>query len=268
MPLNWNVLSGGDGVDEDVVLASDFPATGRTVAGFGDLVKGLGLSASVWETAPPRAGEERGMTGADYVERWLPAAEDRTVTVVLGFCVGAVFAAELATRIGARGTAPRLVLFDPERPDPDLLHRHYHELIGGLSSVLTETETEKAREAGRQARARHTTMRSLGGELCALFAEFGEPAFHRTGLDASRSGEVVATFTSFLSYLVAAADLDPLKAWSAAVAISSGSAHSGLNVLPEPERARTVAREIRFDMHHGELLRDMDVAEVARPLLG
>ncbi|MFG2353525.1 hypothetical protein [Streptomyces sp. NPDC048521] len=264
----WNVLS-GDGKTAPA-LASDFPATGRTVAGFGDLVRGLGDAApALWETAPPRPGQEAGMTGEDYLRHWQAgAASAGPVRAVLGFCVGSVFAAGLAAEIGRlQGEAPRLVLFDPERPDVDLLHRHYHELIGGLAPMLSPDEIDEARRAGQETRRAHTAMRPLAEDLCELFRKYGEPAFRRTGLDAERGAEVVATFASFLGYLVAASDLDPRPAWADAVAISSATPHSGLNPLPPQERSTLVAREIAFDLPHTELLRDTGVARTVSQLL-
>ncbi|MDQ0956552.1 hypothetical protein QFZ66_000430 [Streptomyces sp. B4I13] len=264
----WNVLSGTGAAA--AVLASDFPATGRTVAGFGDLVRELGdASPAVWETAPPRPGREAGMTGEDYLRHWQPGVEAAgPVNAVLGFCVGSVFAAGLAAEIGRRqGKAPRLVLFDPERPDADLLYRHYHELIGGLAPMLSPDEVDEARRAGENTRRAHTAMRPLAEELCELFGKYGEPAFRRTGLDAERGAEVVATFASFLGYLVAASDLDPREDWANAVAISSATPHSGLNPLPPRERSALVAREISFELPHTELLRDTGVARTVSELL-
>jgi hypothetical protein len=265
----WNVLSSRDSTS--LIIASDFPATGRTVAGFGDLVAAGALDGTVWETAPPPAGTEVGMTGGDYVERWLTGleAERRPIRAVLGFCVGAVFAATLAERIAERqGQPPVVLMFDPERPDVDLLSRHYRELIGGLSAVLSAEEIDIARRAGEQARHDHDTMPEAAAALCKLFAEFGGPAFERTGLDAVRSGELVATFTSFLFYLVAAGDLDPTAVWARATAINSASELNGLNAVPADRRDRLVAREIRADLPHTELLRDAGVARTVRELLG
>ncbi|MFB7945425.1 hypothetical protein ACFC6L_10925 [Kitasatospora phosalacinea] len=263
---SWNVLSGNG--NPATILASDFPATGRTVAGFGDLVARLGTTADAWETAPPSTGSEAAMSGADYLARWLPDTTGGPVRTVLGFCVGSVFAAGLAAEIARhQDEPPRLVLFDPERPDPDLLHRHYHELIGGLAPLLSAPEVDEARQAGKRARHEHDGMRPLAAALCGLFREYGEPAFRRTGLDAERGAEVVATFASFLGYLVAAADLDPRPQWAGATALSSATPHSGLNPLPPEERAGLVAREISFDLPHTELLRDEEVARTVARLL-
>ncbi|HEX5495832.1 MAG TPA: hypothetical protein VFX70_14775 [Mycobacteriales bacterium] len=263
-PKAHNVLAVGDSVG--LIVASDFPATGRTVAGFGDLFAGLTGTYPVWETAPPPLGDQVGMTAQDYLDRWAADVEAAVMPVhaVVGFCVGAVFAAALAERFGAA----RVVLFDPERPDPDLLLRHYDGVIGGLSAAMLPAEIVAAREAGAAARRATGDMPKLADALCAMLAEHGQPALRRTGLDERRRAELVDTFTSFIAYLVAAAELDPLAVWADATALSSAGPHNGLNPLPPEQRARIVARELRFDVDHTGLLRDGRVIGAVRDLMG
>ena len=268
MPISWNLLSPDD--SGDLILTSDYPATGRTVAGFADLFAGLPGTHAVWETAPPRSAGDAAASADERTGRWAAEVREsgRPVRAVLGFCVGSVFAAGLAERIAEwSAQPPRLILFDPERPDPGLLHRHYRELMNGLAAYLGPGELETAQRAGDEAARETTDMAALALALANLFAEHGGRAFARTGLDAVRSAELVDTFRSFLRYLVAAADLDPRKVWAQATALSSATATSGLNALPDEERARTTAREIRFDVGHTELLRDDEVIRTVRDLM-
>src|SRR4051812_5598822 len=89
-PVSWNVLN--DGGTHDLILASDFPATGRSIGGFADLAAAMGANWWMWETSPPPLGAEQGMTGGDYTDRWLADISElgRPVRGVLGFCVGSV----------------------------------------------------------------------------------------------------------------------------------------------------------------------------------
>jgi hypothetical protein len=268
MPVAHNVLR--TGADGGLVIAADFPATGRTVASFADLFRGPDAplpTATVWETAPPPVGGEVGMTGLDHVDRWLADVGDPTrVCAVVAFCVGAVYAAVLAERLGLAGGVP-LLLFDPERPDPDLLLRHYTGVIEGLAAVCAADERAAAMDAGWRARQEQPDIARLAVTLGELFAEHGGPALRRTGLDERRREELFGTFSAFIAYLVAAAELDPLPAWRTATVVSSSTPHSGLNPLRPEQRAALVSRELRFDAPHTSLLRDPRVARACRDLL-
>jgi len=267
-PAAFTILKSGG--SEGLTIACDFPATGRTVAGFADLIPALPPTDSLWETSPPPLADVPAMAGTGYVEFWLADLRRTAIPVraVLGFCVGGVFAAEVASRVaGFQGTPPKVIVFDPERPDADLLHRHYREGIGSLAALLAPAEVTSAQESGLAARHETEDLRSLAAELTKLLSEFGRPAFERAGLDARRCAELVDVFNSFLAYLVAAADLDPHAVWAGAEAVSSATPHSGLNPLSARERAAAVARETRFDVPHTDLLRDIRVGQAVRDLL-
>jgi hypothetical protein len=273
VPKSHNVIVSGN--SGRLIVAADFPATGRTVAGFTDLFGSIAappLGDTVWETAPPPIGAETTMSGADHVDRWvgdLPVPDEGAVRAVLGFCVGAVFAAAIAAHVEERqGEPPVVVLFDPERPDPDLLLRHYTGVIDGLAFAASQAERAAALSAGRQARDENDGMDKLAAALGVLFVEHGAPILARTGLDQHRQDELRDTFASFLGYLVAAAELDPTPVWRRASAISSQTAHSGLNPLPADVRAGAVGRELRFAVPHTELLRHDEVVRTCRDLLG
>jgi hypothetical protein len=270
-PQAHNVIStGGSG---RLIIAADFPATARTVAGFTDLFAGDAAPAdgdAVWETAPPPTGAAVAMSASDHIDRWMDdvPAGGSGVRAVLGFCIGAVYAAALTERVAKiQVEPPQLIVFDPERPDPDLLLRHYSGVFERLGPAASAQERTAALDDGRQARGECGTMAELADSLSGLFLRHGAPILARTGLDEWRQQELRSTFAGFLAYLVAADELDPLPAWSQATAISSGTAHSGLNPLPADVRARTVARELRFAVPHTELLRDAEVIRHYRDLM-
>lgn len=269
MPRAFHVHSRIDSAK--LIIASDFFASvGRTVGGFGDLVTGLQPSLSIWETMPPPPGAEAGMSASDHVDRWMADVQDsgQVVHAVFGFCVGSVFAAALTEQIAAgQGRAPRLIVFDPERPHAALLHRHYGDALQLVSRALSAPEMTAAIQAGDWAIAESSGLAELATRLSTTLTEIVDPALERAGLNASRRAELLDTFRSFLSYLAASAVIDPTRSWLEATAISSATPRNGLNVLPDAERAKTVARELRFDVKHADLLRNADVAAEVRKLL-
>jgi hypothetical protein len=257
----WTPLTDTGDSAAAVVLAVDYPFTGRPEAGFADLAAKLPRPLPVWETVPPGGGAETGMTGADYVDRWYAGIGDRPVAAVLGFCAGSVYAAALADRIagGEPGRRPTLLLFDPESPNAITVYWQFHKVVDGLGVVLTPDEVAGAQRAGRQVSERTTDLPELGRRLLELFGEVAVVAFDRARLDTVRRADFVDTVTAFMSYLVAAATIDVSAGWRGATAISSRTPTNGLNLVPPGERAGLVDREIRFDIEHADLLRDPDV---------
>ncbi|KOV61144.1 hypothetical protein ADK64_28530 [Streptomyces sp. MMG1121] len=258
-------------MDDGVVLAVDYPFTGRPEAGFSELAGQLDLPYALLETVPPGNGTEAGMTAGDYLEWWLTdvRAAGRPVRAVLGFCAGSVYAAALADRIAAeQKVAPKVVLFDPESPNAITVYWQFHKVIDGLGVVLRPEEVTAAQQAGQRISEEVTDLTLLGERLLDVYREAAETAFDRAGLDAVRREEFTATVTAFMSYLVAAAGIDARDGWRTATAISSGTATNGLNLVAAEERPGMVAEEIRFDLEHADLLRTAEVAKAVTALIG
>ncbi|MFI0742240.1 hypothetical protein ACH4PU_29840 [Streptomyces sp. NPDC021100] len=261
----WRTLKNGT---DGVVLAVDYPFTGRPEAGFSDLAPLLDTEYALWESVPP--GDGAGGAARDYLDHWYTAAaaDGRPVRAVMGFCAGSVYAAALAERLAAeRGEAPRIVLFDPEFPDAITVYWQFHKVIDGLAVVLRPDEVTAAQQAGRRVSEKTDDLRLLRERLLEVFREAAATAFDRAGLDAVRREEFTATVTAFMSYLVAAAGIDARDGWPAATAISSATPTNGLNLLPEERRAGRVAREIRFDLAHADLLRTAEVGKTVADLI-
>lgn len=266
----WKNLSkGGNSADpRGIVLAVDFDTTGRPEARFADLVGNLGSEFAVWETVPPPATAPATGSGAGYLEHWLRHRPEGPVHALLGFCGGAIYAAELAAEIGRKqGTEPLLVLFDPELSTQQTLIWQFHKVIGFLSAVLSEEQIAEAREVGQKAHERISDVMDLKDELLRLMREFGEPALEAAGLDEIRREELFTVFESFLSYLAAASQLDPLPRWRDAVAYSSTSPLSGLNAMRSAGLRIQVGREIRWETDHGTMLADKELASAVTDLL-
>ncbi|MFD3554354.1 hypothetical protein ACFWWA_19960 [Streptomyces goshikiensis] len=273
MPQNdaWKVLSAGD--RSELVLAVDFDVTGRPEARFSDLAPRLQPAGGVWESLPPAAGTEAGLTGEAYLDRWHHGLGDQLpeVRAVFGYCVGGVYAAELAARIArTQEHSPLVVLFDPEPATAPTLYWQFHKVMEFMRSVATDDEVTAAQAAGRLAESGTADLGALSERLVDLFRQTGEVAFARAGLDEIRRAELFATFSSFMTYLSAAGRFDALARWSSAVAITSVSPTSGLNGirshLPSGHQ-ELVAREIRVQAEHAELLRSDEVALVVDELL-
>ncbi|NJP53816.1 hypothetical protein HCJ93_28055 [Streptomyces sp. SBST2-5] len=268
-PQTWRVLGNADA--HELVLAVDFDATGRAEGRFTDLASGLGdlLPCSIWETIPQEAGTGAG--DADPVERWLEevTADGRPVRAVFGFCVGGVYAGAIAQRLAARQEqAPALVLFDPEQSGPLTLYSQFYKVLDSMSALLSAEETAQAADEARRAHEQHTTMAALGAELLDVYRRTAKPAFDRLELDTKRTEEITAVFASFVGYLIAAADIDPLPAWREAVAVTSSSPTSGLNGSRAAGQDIAVGRELRVDVPHVDLLRDPGVTRTVTELLG
>ncbi|MEV5989679.1 hypothetical protein AB0L85_32870 [Streptomyces sp. NPDC052051] len=266
----WRELTGGN--PEEIVLAVDFDATGRPEARFTDLAQRLGPDFTVWETAPQGMEAEAGPDGESYVKRWAEAAraDGRTVRAVLGFCAGGVFAPFLADRIAEWQERPKLLLFDPETVTPMTMYWQFAKVVELAAPTLTAAELAEAQDAGRRAQEELRSLDALSAELLTIFRRVGELAFPRLGLDATSSGELMATFSSFIGYLGAAGSLDPLAGWRTATVLASTTPTSGLNGYRQihPDAGQDlVAREIRVETEHGNLLGNDEVAKLAVELL-
>ena len=268
MPTAWNVLNPGltgPGMTGELTAMCAFGSIG-----FANLASALNQDHAAWETAPPALAEAIGMTGRDYVQRWLPdlLCAKRVVRAVFGLGVGGVYAAALAERVSRwQEDLPLVVVFDLEQPTSTLLHWRYCNSVDTLSSLLSTEEVVSAKRAGEDAIRDHRGLRELAAALHELFRNSGRTAFERAGLGDTRAAEVVDRFGSFLFYLAAADGINPGQDWSSATMISSSTPGYGLDALPVEDHARAGAREIRFETRHGELLGDEEVRRTVRELL-
>nr|6E6U_A Chain A, Dieckmann cyclase, NcmC [Saccharothrix syringae]6E6U_B Chain B, Dieckmann cyclase, NcmC [Saccharothrix syringae] len=268
-PRAWRPIAGGPPAGP-LVLAVDFAATGRPEAAFADLVARLDPGTEVWESLQPPLGTETGMVAEDYVTRWEEEvrASGRRIGAVLGFSAGSAFAGELAVRLArSQPRSPRLVVFDPESPTTSTLYYQFRKVVESLAGVLGEQAAREALAEGTAAADRIGDVEGLGAELVRVFTAAGRAACAAADLDDEFADELTATYRSFVSYLVAAAAVDHVKCWSGAVAVSSATPTSGLNPLDPAARAALVERELTFDVHHADLLRDPGVARAVARLL-
>jgi hypothetical protein len=267
----WRILSKGS--RPEILLAVDFDVTGRPEARFSDLVANLETDHGVWESVPTPLGSADLAGGSGHLDAWHEGlGPDRPpVKAVMGYCVGGVYAAELAARLTATQDRPPLVLlFDPELSTAPTLYWQFHKVMEFMRSTGAGPEIDAAQDAGRQAQESARDLTELARELVGLFRATGETVLTRAGLDATRRAELTDVFTAFMSYLAGGGRFDPLSRWTSAVAISSASPQSGLNGIRAhlpATRHDLVAREIRLPLEHAELLRAPAVAETVAELL-
>ena len=271
-PVAWKTLHQG-AHSAPVVLAVDFDTTGRPEARFSDLVKNLQTDLPIWETVPLDASDPAATSAEGYLDLWTAplAAERIPVRALMGFCAGSVYATALAQRVAQwQAEDPVLILIDPELTTPQTLMWQFQKVVGFLSSGLTAEEMEQATQEGRRILATLTEVPALRDALIELMRVAGEPALIRSGLDEARRAELIGVFSSFLHYLSAAGDLDPLDAWTSATALCSSSPLSGLNAMRAtgmgPDRLR-LGREWNFDVEHATMLADHEVAKAVSRLL-
>ncbi|MER5640644.1 hypothetical protein ABT095_27315 [Kitasatospora sp. NPDC002227] len=258
---SWDILN--DSGEGELVLAIDYSVNGRREAGFRDLAANLGAGVSIWETLAPPVGEEEGLTSADYLNRWLDEvkASGRPVKAVLGYCASSAFASAIADGIAQwQAEAPRPVLFDPTPSTAwTILHFGFFKVIESLTASLAETDVVEAQKAGFEAAARNgEDLEVFRTEIVRIYAELGEKAFTKLGLNADMGGQLVAWFRGYVSYLIAAAEFTGRYDLSATTVICSSALE---------ESPGEVLAEYRFDVDHSDLLRDNEVAKTVSELL-
>ncbi|MFI9379851.1 hypothetical protein [Kutzneria sp. NPDC052558] len=243
----WRVLSSGE--SDGVVLACDFPTPARPEASLTEFVTHLTPAPTLWESAMPRAGAEAGWRAEDYLEWWLAPVRESGVRVsgVLGFCAGSVFASAVAAAVG---DVP-LVVIDPELPTSVALYAQYHRGVEVFGAALPKSDVDEMLAEGQQLLTRDDDVQVYGPALSELYLRVGDIALAKIGLNPARRAELGATFTSFVSWVVAAGQLDPTEQWARAVCVSSND-HAAQPI--------DVRERITVDVDHNGMLRHPEVA--------
>lgn len=253
----WRILK--NGAKNDCVLAVDFYSPGRIEAQFSDLAPALNVESSVWETMQPEPGTELGMTGEDYLNRWLEVLPAGEVRGVLGFCVGGIYASALAHRIGQqRGTQPPVVMFDPEPVSELVLYWQFHKILDKLVGVLNTDEIAEAKARGYAEAEGADDLEVLGGSLIKLYREFGHTGLGRLGLNEDRRNEMMSWFDAYVHYLVGAGQVTTATDLSTCTIVNSDAPAGGRHLA---------GAELSFDIDRHDLLRRSSVAEAVSGLL-
>lgn len=269
---SWNILSQGE--NGELVIAVDFPASGRLQADFDELASRLTGGHAFWRTAASPTGLLSGISGDEYIKPWLDEvrASGMPVRGVLGYCVGSVYATLLAERIAeSQDEAPALILFDPELTHPETVYWQFYMVVESLKQILGDDDAEQLRAAGRTALEEATSIKELAETLAGRFREAVGIACERIGLGAEFVEELEEMFGAFLTYLSVAEQIDPLPGWAKATALCSSAQDNGLNRVRNKilhTQDKLVAEEIVFTgVVHADLLRTDDVAKATADLI-
>ncbi len=255
MPAGWERLSNGSG--QGIVLAVDFEAVGRPEACFSDLVTILDPPREVWAVTQPAAGQDMPASADAYLRYWSGGLREGgwEISAVLGYCAGAVFAAALAEQIAQWQATPVAVLLDPEPPTGATLRKQFGHAMRGLAA--SGAQLGWVRESlGRLGDSPDLSW--LAAELSSLYKQASEPVFFRIGLGPEMQADLLASFRSLMSYLVAAASAGAGERWASATAIVSAVP------ICEPDG---VVCQIRTGVDHADLLRSPVVAGLVSKLL-
>ncbi|MFF2077424.1 hypothetical protein ACFVXG_22035 [Kitasatospora sp. NPDC058162] len=259
----WSVITAP--TSKSLILGVDFPAAGRREAGFEDLAAKMGpawAGHGFLQTTPPPVRLADRPAGDYYTDFWLRDGDwdSYEVVAVLGYCVGGVYAGEIAERLGQRqGKAPKVILFDPQVTDLQLLESEIHKMIGLAGPVFTADEAEHARKRA----AEIVGVPSIGlldaaVEIVGLYREMASIAFQRIGLAEARRDEVVRLFESYMTWLSAASQIDPARTWGDSLSVTSSDyaelERSGAATVVNA--TKSLGRRIELEIGHVDLLRD------------
>ncbi|MBO1419455.1 hypothetical protein [Streptomyces sp. FH025] len=259
----WSVITAP--TSKSLILGVDFPAAGRREAGFEDLAEKMGpawAGHGFLQTTPPPVRLADRPAGDYYTDFWLRDGDwdAYEVVAVLGYCVGGVYAGEIAERLAQRqGTAPKVILFDAQVTDLQLLESEIHKMIGLAGPVFTADEAEHARKRAAEIVGTPSIgLLDAAVEIVGLYREMASIAFQRIGLAEARRDEVVRLFESYMTWLSAASQIDPSRAWGGSLSITSsdyaelerGGAATVVNAT------KSLGRRIELEIGHVDLLRD------------
>jgi hypothetical protein len=255
--VSWQPISQASG---NLILAVDFNDSGREEAGFADLAALLNPRRTIWETEQPPAGTDLS-TGKDYVAWWLAdlLCQDSAIDAVLGYCVGSIFAAAIASEIASRqGRIPLLVLFDPEPPTRDSLLRDFDSAIEQLSPMLADQERLRLHTAARLALDSSPDFAAFCSALVDSFSAGVSSAFEGLKVGPELTAKLTGSFSSFISYVNAAYQLAVPEMWPNATAIISRTPRDWVDLPSE---------QFRFDVDSADILRDAGAARAISGVL-
>ncbi|MEQ4196678.1 hypothetical protein [Streptomyces sp. YIM 103828] len=249
----------GEGDPARTVLAVDFDSTGRPEADFRRLAARLTPGREIWQTTQPVEAEHELLSAADYLSRWRRLPEGpRRIDTVMGYCVGAVFAAALADEIAeAQGERPALLLLDPEPVERQSLYRDFRKTVDTLT-VVPEQERSAAIAEVVRVTAADDDFTGLAAQVVKAYETVAGTAFDLLGFEEETSEDLLGLFRSYISYLHAARQLNPEPGWATALALTSADGGPGA------VHARAVRR---FPADTAALLDTPDVAEAVHRFL-
>jgi hypothetical protein len=178
---------------------------------------------------------------------------------VLGYCVGSVFAAAIASEIALRqDRAPLLVFFDPEPPTRGRLLRDFDTAIDQLAPMLADQEQLRLHDAAGLALDASSDFSGFCSALVEAFRAGVTSAFAGLAVGPKLTAELMGSFSSYISYVSAAYQPALPESWPTATAIISRTPRDWVELPSE---------QVRFDVDSAGLLRDAGVARTVSRVL-
>ena len=253
---SWDVIFGAG--SSQLILGFEFPGLVHREAGFAELAGRIGVNYVFLRARPPDAQLCHHLSGDAYLGAWMSdLGEDRhRVRGVLGHGVGGVYAAAAAEEISRGQEAPQVILFDPQLPSPQLLGRELRREIAANSALLSDVELQDAGKVA--AELANMAVEDIADTAFDMFGEYLDiisAAFERAGLGDARASSLMVPFESYMSWILAADQIDQNPSWERSTVIVSSD-------YPGPP-----GPGIRSAAGQADLLRSDIVAETVRGLL-
>jgi hypothetical protein len=265
---SWDVISGPG--PARIILAVDFPAPRRRAPAYTELAANIGPEYRFLHTKPPAARTVQRLCGQAYVA---PCIEDirqdgQQVLAVLGYCVGGVYAAAIAAGIARWQPMPKVILFDPQFVSNSYLAIEFLREIDAISSLLSDQEIEHTRKAAtRISGSAVCDLADAAAEMTGIYWKLSSLAFERVGIGNTYNDRLIAPFDSYIRWLSAAREIDPVSVWKRSTAIMSSDYAEPWAADHAMTGAGAVGRQIRFGVGHDDLLRSDSVARTVARLL-
>jgi hypothetical protein len=216
----WDVISGPH--CDQTIVGIGFPA-GHHVTGFAELAERIGSGYRYLHAKLPAARAGERICGRAYAASCIEdiRRDHRPVLAVLGYRVGSVYAAAVAEGISQWQEPPIIMLFDPERADGKLLSREFRGEIDATRSLLSDDEIERAEKiAAEIATAGPGEVTEAAAEALGNYLAVITVALERVGLGGV-GANFTASFESYISWISAASQIDPSRAWEHSAAFDS-----------------------------------------------
>jgi hypothetical protein len=198
-PPSWHRIRAGG----RLILAADFPATGRPEAGFADLAPNIRTDHGIWETRLP-AGDAASWSMSTLIGCW---AEDiravgLPVDFVMGYCASSAYALVLAREVHRDRASVPVVLFDPTVVTRHLLYEFgFMRVVEMFRGVLDADEFEATLKKAAMAADRAAGLGALAAELDAIYRATAKVAFAQVALIPEQAEELSEFVTAHLHHL-------------------------------------------------------------------
>jgi len=204
-PRSWHPIRAGD----RLILAADFPATGRPEAGFADLARYIRTDHGIWETRL-HEGDAASWSMSTVIKCWMEdiRAAGLAVDLVMGYCASSAYALALAREIHRDRACVPVILFDPTVVTRHVLHEFgFARVVEMFRGVLDADEFDAALKTAAIAAERAAGLGVLAAELEVIYRATAKAAFAQAGLIPEQVAELSYFVTAHLHHLRVAGEM-------------------------------------------------------------